>query len=237
MKMPRICASICVLLLTSSLAWAQRTDADTARVMGIQPPKVVSGQSTKKAPLFSGVSVSYDLCGTVMALATPFGQYEAAVRVNLRQRFFPIVEIGLGTSDHEDEDTHLRYKTTSPYFRVGMDYNLLKNFENRSRVLLGLRFGMSPYKFDLTGPAVQDPVYMDYYPFEYKGQKSTMVWAEVVAGAETRIWKWFHLGWSVRYKLRLHESKPEVGNAWYVPGYGKTGGHRLGGTFNVIIEI
>lgn len=235
--MPKICASICVLLLTSSMAWAQRTDADTTRVMGIQPPRVASKQTNKKPKLFSGIAVSYDLCGTVMALATPYGQYEVGLRANLRQRFFPVVEAGLGVSDHEDEDTSLRYKTSSPYFRVGMDYNVLKDYESHNRVLLGLRFGLTPYKFDLTGPDVQDPVYLDYYPFEYKGQKSTMVWAEVVAGAETRIWKWFHLGWSVRYKLRLHESKPEVGNAWYVPGYGKTGGHRLGGTFNVIIEI
>ena len=29
----------------------------------------------------------------------------------------------------------------------------------------------------------------------------------------------------------------EIGNSYYVPGFGKQGGSRLGGTFNVTLEI
>lgn len=216
---------------------AQRLEADTARIGGNAGSPSVQKKATDKTKTFSGVAVGFDVCGTVMALATPYGQYEVFARLNLKDTFFPIVEAGLGVSDHEDEDTYLHYKTSSPYFRLGMDYNILKDKASKNRVLLGARVGFSPYKFDLTGPDIVDPVYLDTYPVAFSGQKSTMVWAELVAGAEARVWKCLHLGWSVRYKLRLHESKPDIDNAWYVPGYGKTGGHRLGGTFNVIIDI
>jgi hypothetical protein len=46
-----------------------------------------------------------------------------------------------------------------------------------------------------------------------------------------------HLGWSVRYKRRLAHDDGIIGRTWYVPGYGKEGSSRLGGTFNVIIDI
>ena len=237
MTTKNICAFICVLLLASSHLQAQTPQTDTARVMGIQYQAKADDTPDKPVRFFNGVGVVYDLCGTVMALATPFGQYEVGVRANLKEKYFPVVELGLGHSDHEDEDTHFRYKTSSPYFRVGMDYNLLRASKMKSRVMVGLRFGYSPYKFDLTGPDVTDPVYGYSLPVDYKGLKANMLWTEIVAGAETRIWKCLHLGWSVRYKIRLHEGKTDVDNAWYVPGYGRFGGSRIGGTFNVIIEI
>ena len=37
--------------------------------------------------------------------------------------------------------------------------------------------------------------------------------------------------------IRIAYKKNEIGNTWYVPGFGKQGGSRLGGTFNVTIEI
>lgn len=56
-------------------------------------------------------------------------------------------------------------------------------------------------------------------------------------GLEARVWGILHLGWSVRYKLRIYNKKSIVGDPWYVPGFGKNDSHALGGTFNVIFDI
>ena len=45
------------------------------------------------------------------------------------------------------------------------------------------------------------------------------------------------MGWSVRYKRRIAHKEGDIGKAWYVPGFGKQGSSRLGGTFNIGYEF
>lgn len=235
-----------VLLLLSNFslfAQTQKEGSDTLQfvkrdtaVSVIRAPQTAE-DTTRKESLFQGVAVGFDVCGAVMAVATPYGQYEAFARGNLKETYFPVVEVGVGTSNHTNDESNLHYKVNAPYFRLGCDYNFLKDRHSGNRILCGLRYGFSAFKYDLDGPDLTDPVYGTAHPFVYKGLKGNMHWAEVVAGVETRIWKIFHLGWTIRYRLKLHEKESEVGHAWYIPGYGKSDGHALGGTFNVVIDI
>lgn len=191
----------------------------------------------KRLPLFAGVSVSADICGMVMATCTPYGQYEASARLNMRGRYFPIVEVGMGVSDHTNDNTNLHYKVHSPYWRVGMDYNLAKNPRSMGRIFVGARYAFSTYKYDVDGPNMVDPIYGTITPFSYTGVRGTNHWVEAVAGLEARVWGILHLGWSLRYRMRLYNKRTTVDNPWYVPGYGKNDTHALGGTFNVIFDI
>lgn len=191
----------------------------------------------KRLPLFAGVSVSADVCGLVMAACTPYGQYEAAARLNLRGRYFPIVELGIGTSNHTNETTNLHYKVHSPYYRVGMDYNIAKNPRSMGRIFIGLRYAFSSYKYDIDGPDRIDPVYGTTSPFHYTGVKGMNHWGEAVLGLEARVWGMLHLGWSIRYRMRFYNKRTRVDNSWYVPGFGKNDTHAIGGTFNVIFDI
>lgn len=243
MKIEKIYVFICALWLLSyscASAMAHHSADSVVQVKGIQfvaTDAKASGNWRKNEMLFSGVSASVDVAGAAMASISAWGQYEAALRVGIKNKFFPIVELGWGVSDHTSESTELHYKTNAPYFRVGCDYNFIKNPQLRSRLLGGVRYAYSNFEFDLDGPAIIDPVYGTSTAFHFNGLNSKVHWAEVVFGLDTRIWTIFHLGWSVRYKFRLSEKHPEVGSAWYVPGYGKNGGSCLGGTFNVIIDI
>ena len=45
------------------------------------------------------------------------------------------------------------------------------------------------------------------------------------------------MGWSLRYNRRFFHDDCDYGNTWYVPGFGKQGGSRFGGTFNVSFEL
>ena len=71
--------------------------------------------------VFRGFALSFDLAGAGMAMFSDYGQYEGALRVNLHDEWFPIVEAGIGKASHDDEVTRIYYSTSAPYFKIGID--------------------------------------------------------------------------------------------------------------------
>lgn len=188
-------------------------------------------------PLFCGFAVSADLVGPVQMLIGDYGQYEAALRINLKDRYFPIVELGIGKADHDDDVTNIKYKTSAPYFKIGADFNLLKNKHDVYRLYAGARYAFTSYKYDLSHSGMKDPVWGNTAPYEAEGVKCSCQWLEAVIGVDAKMFGPVHLGWSLRYRSRLSHDDGALGNSWYVPGFGKSGGSNIGGTFNVIIDI
>ncbi len=187
--------------------------------------------------VFQGVGVVVDIAGPVVLAMSDYGEYEAAVHVNLHNQYFPVVELGYGMAEHDDEVTELYYKTKAPYFRIGCDLNILKNKATQNRLHVGLRYAFTSYKVDIARHTFEDPVWGWDTGFSISGEKSNQHWAEVVLGLDTKIWGPIRLGWDVRYRLRLAHKDNSAGNAWYVPGFGKTGNTRIGAHFNFMIEI
>lgn len=188
-------------------------------------------------PLFRGFQVSFDVFGAAQKALSDYGQYEGALRLNLRDKWFPIVEIGYGMAEHDDEVTNIHYKTNAPYFRGGLDFNLMKNKHSDNRVYGGFRYAYTSYKVDLERRNLPDPVWQWESGFRIDGMPCSQHWLEVVFGIDAKVFGPLHLGWSVRYKRRLFHKEGDIGNTWYVPGYGIYGDTRLGGTFNAIIDI
>lgn len=220
------------------------TSADTtvqsegAKLQGVQFAK--KPMATKqRIPLLSGYGISADLAGAGMAAVGKWGQYEVGAHLGIYRRFFPTIELGVGTSNYATERSGLHYKVHSPYFRVGMDYSLNKNRESRNRYFVGVRYGFSKFNYDLDGPDIKDA----YWPYEFAysrhGIDGSMHWGELLFGIQTQIWRFIHCGWTVRYKCRFHESQGEPGHAYYVPGYGKNGSSSkcFGGTFVIVFEL
>lgn len=189
-------------------------------------------------PVFRGFAVSFDLVGAGLLVLSDAGQYEGALRINLHDEWFPIVELGYGKANHMEETTQITYKTSAPYFRVGIDRNLLKDKHGKNRLYAGLRYAYTSYKVDFFRPEFPDPTWLWPVSYGVKDAPCKYHWLEVVLGLDAKIFGPLHLGWSVRYKRRLsHSEEGDFGNTWYVPGFGKFGDTRLGGTFNVIIDI
>ena len=167
-----------------------------------------------------------------------YGQYEGALRINLHDEWFPIAELGYGKALHTDDPvTHIRYETAAPYFRIGIDKNLLKQKHGPYRFYAGLRYAFTSYKVDISRDNLVDPVWLWDTSFGVKDDQCSYHWIEVALGADATIWGPLHLGWSVRYKRRIAHNDGTIGSTWYVPGYGLDDDTRLGGTFNVIIDI
>lgn len=188
-------------------------------------------------PTFRGFALSFDLVGAGMMQLSDHGEYEGALRLNLHDEWFPIVEAGLGRADHVDEVTQIHYGTSAPYFRIGIDKNMLKDKHGPYRLYLGLRYAFTSYKVDISRPDYPDPVWQWNTVYDVKDVACKFHWFEVVLGVDAKIIGPLHLGWSVRYKRRVSHSEDFLDNTWYVPGFGHFGGTRLGGTFNVIIDI
>ena len=77
----------------------------------------------------------------------------------------------------EDEVTLVRYKTSAPYFKVGIDRNLLKNKHGPNRLYVGLRYAYTSYKVDITRPGLTDPVWHWDALYEIKDASCKMHWA------------------------------------------------------------
>ena len=189
-------------------------------------------------PFFRGFAVSFDLVGPAMLILGDHGEYEAALRINLHDQWFPIFEAGIGKANHDKDDvTEITYKTTAPYFRVGMDWNILKNKHQANRMYAGFRYAFTSYKVDIIREDLPDPVWQSHTGFGVKDMKCNMHWAEIVFGIDAKIFGPLHLGWNVRYKRRIAHKDGDLGTTWYVPGFGINDKDNLTANFNVIIDI
>lgn len=189
-------------------------------------------------PLFRGFSLSFDLVGPAMLLLSDHGEYEGALRINLHDQWFPVFELGIGHANHKrDEVTFITYKTTAPYFRIGMDWNILKKKHQPNKMYAGFRYAFTTYKADIIREPLPDPVWMDKVGFSIEGMSCSQHWIEGVLGIDAQVYGPLHLGWTVRYKRRLHHSDVPIGQSWYVPGFGIYDTDQFSANFNVIIDI
>ena len=187
---------------------------------------------------FRGLQVMADAVGPIQLAVSDYGQYEAALRINFKDKYFPVFELGYGTANHEDDPvTHVAYKTSAPYGKVGMDFNIMKNKHDIYRVYIGARYAFTTFKYDVASSVLTDPVWKDPAAIQLNNVSASYHWAELLFAVDAKIWGPLHLGWSVRYRRRLAHNDGDAGNVWYVPGFGKTGNSRLGGTFNIIINL
>ena len=97
----------------------------------------------RSVPLLAGVSVSVNLAGAFLNTFTSSGTYEGALRLNFRNKYFPIVELGIGAANQTSETTQLHYTTRAPFGRIGLDYNLKRDKRSTNRVFVGAAIWIS----------------------------------------------------------------------------------------------
>lgn len=190
--------------------------------------------------LFQGVKVGVDVFGPLSrVLGSDSHNSEAHVAVNLKNRFFPIVELGYGGMDTTDEETNIHFKTSAPFMRIGMDYNVFyKKPHLPGYFTVGVRYGFSSFKYDIQAPDLVDPNWGNItVPVSYQGVKSNVSWAELAVGLSTNVYKNFYLGFTVRYRARLSMTQNENSEPSYIPGYGQGKSNNFGVTYNLIYQL
>ena len=229
------------------------------------PPVALSQSTTKsstrkdtkakddypKYPLLNGLDVSIDLWGPgAKLLGHDNMTFEAAVDLNLHNRFFPVIELGYSKPDMWNDDG-IHYKTSAPYFRIGLDYNAFYKKAHGHMLMVGLRYGFTSFKYDITDADLSDDIYGgttgsanledDYWgeslSYSHKGMKGSMRWIEICVGLRARFAKNFYMGWSVRMKYKQAISTGTYGDPQHVPGYGSYGSNAMGVTYNLVYKF
>lgn len=202
-------------------------------------------------PLYNGLTISADLYGLgANVLGSDFLSTEIAIEASLKNRYFPIVEIGYGTTDAWSE-RGTKYKTSAPYFRIGMNYNTMYKKGNPNFLYVGFRYGYSSFSYDVSNMPAEDPIFGgsienpgmtdDIWggsvPFNHKGLKASMGWFELLVGVRAKIYKDFYMGWTVRYQRSMNKSFNEYGVPWYIPGYGEYDSNHFGFSYSLIYKL
>ena len=201
-------------------------------------------------PFYNGTYVGVELWGIANSiLGSDYLSTEVTGIVDLKHRYFPTIEVGYGETDAWG-DQGIHYKSHAPYLRVGGDYNSLYKKAHGQALLVGLRYGISSFNYDIHSLGLDDPIYGGGYnpnitddvwkesiPYDHRGMKSTMQWVELCVGVRAHVWKSIYMGWSLRFKFKLSASCDRYGDPWYVPGYGKYGSNTTGITYNIIYKL
>lgn len=243
--------SISILLCLSALLPA--TAQQQARNTSDQRPVATQKEKTPpeiEYPLFNGINIGLDLWGPGSKLlgGESFSS-EVAVDVDLKHRYFPILELGYGKTD-EWNDNGVHYKSSAPYFRLGMDYNALYKKAHGHMLLVGLRYAMCPVSYDVASPGIDDPIYGGSFnpniedniyggsvPYNHTGMKCNMHWMELCVGIRANVWKSIYMGFALRMKYKLAASPDTYGDPWYVPGYGNYSSNTMGVTYTITYKL
>ncbi len=219
---------IVIMVLAAAMAWGQKDS------VVVKPKK---HNENFELPVYHGWSVHLDIASPFMNLihGKVYGA-EAQFDVNLYNRVFPILEFGYADASFV-LPSDATYQTSSPFFRVGINYGFLKPFnrkgEHRSLdcyPFIGVRYGMAFMDYHIHNVIIKDgywgsEIKNDFEkPFVYSG------WVEITGGVRINLAQGFTMGWSVRFKTLVHTTAESKNYVWYVPGYGKSDGNAF--TFN-----
>ena len=200
----------------------------------------LTNEEWKTMPLYQGSYAGIDIFGLgSKALGSDYMSTEISAEVNLKNRYFPIIEIGYGQIDTTQEENDIHYKTSAPYFRIGANYNVFyKKPYLPGQFLVGLRYGFSSFSYDVSAPPLTDPVWgAPTLPFNYEGVKSNANWLEIVIGIKANIYKSLYLGLSLRYRSLMSVKATENSEPYYIPGYGKNKGTNIGISYSIIYNL
>ncbi|MCH5225282.1 MAG: hypothetical protein J1D77_04745 [Muribaculaceae bacterium] len=183
---------------------------------------VVSVRPRPVYPLLYSASVGFNFFDGLMSL---FGQshssYDLQASLSLHNWFEPLIELGLGFADNKPVDKNFHYQgKPSFYGKLGMNYNFMYKSNPDYQVYLGLRFGFSSFKYDINDVTINSNYWGQSNHFSITDQRASVFYGQAVAGIKVKIWKWFSLGWNIRYGFKMKQSLPQNSRPWFVPGYG-----------------
>ncbi|NDW11811.1 hypothetical protein D0T50_02780 [Bacteroides sp. 214] len=235
--------SLLFLLLVTPLS-AQTSAAAKQKKKEEEPWKYV--------PLYQGVKIGVEAWGLINnVLGSDFLSSEISAELNLKNRYFPIVELGYATTDAWAENG-TNYKSSAPFARIGLNYNTMFKKGADNYLYVGFRYAFTSFKYDIAMSPLKDPVWGSEglpniiwddvwgggvtYPAQ-KGLKGNMQWFELLVGVQAKVFESFYMGWTVRMRNRTTYSASEHGNPWLVPGFGRFDSSNLSITYSLIYKL
>lgn len=185
-------------------------------------------------PLVYAVSAGVNIWDPVMRLfGQKYGLIEFQAEFNMHNRYIAVVEAGLGVANKRPDDNNYTYHSLmAPFFKVGLNYNFLYNSSADYMAMAGIRYGYSPFNFELTDVTLDSPYWQEDAPITVPAQTINAGYLEILFNLRVRIAGPIYLGWSFIFHKILHETPSPYGKPWYIPGYG-TRNMPITGAFSV----
>lgn len=197
---------------------------------------VTSGKPQPVYPLLYSANLGFNFFDGIMSI---FGQshssYDIQASLSLHNWFEPIIELGLGFADNHPESGNYRYKNKPSFYgKLGINYNFMYKSNPDYQVFLGLRFGYSSFNYEITDVKINSDYWGQSNSINIQNQHASSFYGQALAGLKVKIWKWFSLGWNLRYGFKMKQTNGSNSNPWFIPGYG-TGA--LSASFSLIYTI
>ena len=188
--------------------------------------KIIEKTDTIKEPIYHGFTVQVDLASVIIPLflSNNTYSYEAGIQVDLKHKFFPIVELGMGGANKTTTE-NIGFATNAPFGKIGIDVNLLKRKKDakptNNLFLAGVRMGMTHFNYKITNATITNDYWGGTEVVDYSNIPTcTKVWWEIVAGVRVEVAKNIFMGWNIRTRNLLTQDVDGVVAPWYIPGFG-----------------
>lgn len=189
-------------------------------------------------PLLDALSIGVNIWDPVMrAFGQHYGLADAWVELSLHNRYKPVFEVGLGSSNYSPSGMNFTYRSpASVFFRLGANYNFLYNSNPDYSFYAGARYGIAPFSFSVTDITINSSYWDETSRFDIPSQNVTAGWFELVLGLRVKIAGPISAGWAFKYQQIIHQSKTTFGEPWYIPGFGSRGSS-ISGSFSIVYTL
>lgn len=173
----------------------------------------------KKKDFFpTGIRLGVDVISIIRTLTDEsFAGYEYCADVDF-YRYYLVAEAGRWERTFSTPEEG--YSNGGNYFRIGVDVNFLLKDPDKNMFFFGMRYGMGNYSEKLI-VAATDPVWGSNTT-TYTNTDVQAGWYELTTGLRVKMFKFFWMGYTARYKFGLNTNEPRGFISHDVPGYGKT---------------
>ena len=173
-------------------------------------------------PRLTDMTFGIDIAGPLLtAFGQSYGSTGAHATLNMWNRVQPMVEVGLGWAKSSPDDMNFTYcAKPSPYFKVGVNYNLMFKNSPDYQALVGLRMGYSTFTYDVTDVHYTGSYWGEELDYDLMGEHSHALWGEAGLGLKVKLAGPVSMGWMITYHGIFNYGKSDHSKPWYIPGYG-----------------
>ena len=183
------------------------------------------------------VRFGFDLLKPISSSEGDNLNYEIVGDLQLTENIYLAGEYG--SIDKLIEDENINFNSTGSFLRVGLDYNLFKNWIGMDNsIYVGFRYGNSSFSNKILNYEVRNKdsyfsnlVEDEFQTIEYSNLSGN--WIEILLGIKVETFKNVYLGLSLRLNKLLSDEKPNNFGNLFIPGFNKvTDENTFGSGFN-----
>lgn len=189
-------------------------------------------------PRWHSLNIGVDIWDPVMCLlGQDYGVGGAFVSLSIHNRVFPLIEAGLGRASLSPDGGNYSFHTPlAPFFKIGLDYNVFYNNNPSYALLVGLRYGFSPFRWGVDDVTLPPSYWGPGAPFVIPEHSATAGFIEVSFGVRVKLIGPISAGWQFKFRSLIHESNDACGRPMYIPGFGKRS-TPISGAFTIVYTL